>query len=83
MELNEDLLDLNAIALACKDLWLEPSKSDPNCYAIKSNARGEIPRSTPPLNGDQTSADIESDDETGPQSSQNLCRLLNPNITLR
>lgn len=82
-ELNQDLLQPNEIQPERQDLWLEPSEINPDCYVVDPNARGEIPRATPPLDGDLTSADTEAEVNAGPESTPKLSQLFTSDITLR
>jgi len=76
-ELNENLLDANAIPPERTDLWRDKDEEDPDCQIIE-DARPEKPRSTTPLEDDGEDDREESTAE--PKNRQSL--LISP-ITLR
>jgi hypothetical protein len=75
-EINENMLDANAIAPERADLWLGPDEEDPDCQII-DDTRPEKPRPTPPLENDS-----EGEDEPMAQPPKMEALLTSP-ITLR
>jgi hypothetical protein len=73
-EVNENILNANAIAPERADLWLGPDEEDPDCEII-DDARPEKPRPTPPLEN-------EEEDEPMAQPPKMEALLTSP-ITLR
>jgi hypothetical protein len=73
-EINENMLDANAIAPERADLWLGPDEEDPDCQII-DDTRPEKPRPTPPLEN-------EEEDEPMAQPPKMEALLTSP-ITLR